>query len=511
MPNQHIRVRIAPSPTGFVHVGNLRTILYNFLFAKHHQGKFIIRIEDTDRNRFVDGAVENLLKVISWAEMDIDEGPYLDKDGKIAEKGEYGPYFQSERLTIYNEMIQTLLDKGKAYPCFCTKERLDLVREEQTKNNQPPKYDNFCRNLSRTESQALTSAGTPHVIRFKMPENKDVVFNDEIRGAIVVNTKDLDDYVLIKSDGFPTYHFANVVDDHLMKISHVLRGDEWISSTPKHILLYEAFDWQTPKFAHLPILLGKNKKKLSKRDGDTSVKDFITKGYLKDAFLNFIALLGWNSGTEQEIYSRNELIQQFDLNKVHKSGAVFDLEKLDWLNGMYIRDLSDDEFFKNALPFLLEEKIIEQKNETTFLVKKTGESLRTTELKDIVLLEKTRVKKLNEITEALNYFFVNDLEYNPLELIWKKADKETTIDNLKNLTKILKKIKTENWNKSFIQKEINDFLLKNNLDTGSVLWPMRFSLSGRAKSPDPFEIAECLGKKNSLYRLESAINKLSLA
>ena len=269
----NIRVRIAPSPTGFVHIGTLRTILYNWLFAKHEGGKFIVRIEDTDQARFVPGALENLLQVMQWADFDYDEGPYLTVDGKIKEKGEFGPYIQSQRLDIYHKHIEPLLDKGKAYYCFCDKDRLEKLREEQKQNNLPPKYDGQCRKLSRKEAEDRINRGEKCVIRFKMPENKKVVCKDEIRGQIIVNTKDLDDFVLIKADGFPTYHFANIVDDHLMKITHVMRGDEWISSFPKHVLLYEAFGWNPPLFAHLPIILNKSKKKLSKRHDSVSVQD----------------------------------------------------------------------------------------------------------------------------------------------------------------------------------------------------------------------------------------------
>ncbi|MFH0987822.1 MAG: glutamate--tRNA ligase [Parcubacteria group bacterium] len=306
----NVRVRIAPSPTGFVHIGNLRTILYNFLFAKHYKGTFIVRIEDTDQSRFVPGAMENLLSVLRWAGVEGEEGTYLTADNKIKERGDYAPYTQSRRLDIYKQQIQVLLGKNKAYHCFCSKERLEKLRSDQVINKQAPRYDNFCRNLTKDEVQSRIAKGEPHVIRFKMPENKDVIAKDLIHGDIVVNTDALDDYVLVKTDGFPTYHFANVVDDHQMKITHVLRGEEWIASLPKHILLYNAFDWQAPAFAHLPSLLGKNKKKLSKRDGDTNVQDFIDKGYLRDAIINFIALLGWNSGSEQEIYNLEELTKQ---------------------------------------------------------------------------------------------------------------------------------------------------------------------------------------------------------
>lgn len=503
----NIRVRIAPSPTGFVHIGNLRTILYNYLFAKHCKGKFLIRIEDTDQTRLVPGAVENLLKVLAWAGMDNDEGPHLTKDGKVKEIGKFGPYVQSERLKIYKEQIQTLLEKGKAYPCFCSKERLEKLRAEQKANKQAPKYDNFCRNLTKAEVQALLKAGTPHVVRFKMPENREVVVKDIIHGDIVVNTNALDDYVLMKTDSYPTYHFASVVDDHLMKITHVMRGEEWIASAPKHVLLYEAFSWQPPQFAHLPQLLNKSKKKMSKRDGDTSVKDFIDKGYLKDALLNFIALLGWNSGTEQEIYTLPELVNQFTLDNVHKAGAVFDIDKLDWINGVYIRKMSIDDFYAQCLPYLVKDGLISVVNDK-ITVTATEEKVKPVFIKDILTLEQTRVKRLGEVPEALACFLTDKLEYEAKQLIWRKANADQTMENLKKLEKILKKIKAEDFAKTNLEKIITEFIGNNNLDTGSVLWPMRFALSGREKSPGPFDLAATLGKKKALERIIEAIARL---
>ncbi|OGF36790.1 glutamate--tRNA ligase [Candidatus Falkowbacteria bacterium RIFOXYC2_FULL_48_21] len=503
----NVRVRIAPSPTGFVHVGNLRTMLYNYLFAKHNKGKFLIRIEDTDQTRLVHGAVENLLQALKWAGIESDEGPYLTTDNKVKERGEFGPYVQSERLDIYKQQIQTLLEKGKAYPCFCTKDRIEKVREEQSKNKLAPKYDNFCRDLTKAEAESMMRSGTPYVIRFKMPEDKNVIVKDMIHGEIVVNTKDLDDYVLIKSDGFPTYHFANVVDDHFMKITHVMRGDEWIASTPKHVLLYDAFEWQAPQFAHLPTLLSKTKKKLSKRDGDVSVKDFIDKGYLKDALINFIALLGWNAGTEQEIYTLNELIHQFTLDNVHKAGAVFDLEKLDWINGMYIRKMSSDEFYEACVPYLINAKILTL-SKGKVVVSSTGEKVAPAYIKDILALEQPRVKKLTDIVEAVGFFFANELTYDAKNLIWRKSDQATTLTNLQLLEKLLHKIKKEEFSKDNLKKTITELIEKNGLDTGGVLWPMRYALSGRDHSPDPYEIAGALGKDKSLARISAAITKL---
>lgn len=503
----NVRVRIAPSPTGFVHVGNLRTMLYNYLFAKRYGGKFLIRIEDTDQTRLVPGAVENLLQVLKWAGIDSDEGPYLTTDNKVKERGDCGPYVQSKRLDIYKQQIQFLLDKGKAYPCFCSKERLDQVREEQTKNKQAPKYDNFCRDLTKAEAESMMRSDTPYVIRFKMPEDKNVLVKDLIHGDIVVNTKDLDDYVLIKSDGFPTYHFANVVDDHFMRITHVMRGDEWIASTPKHVLLYEAFEWQAPQFAHLPTLLNKNKKKLSKRDGDTSVKDFVAKGYLRDAFINFIALLGWNAGTEQEIYSLGELIRQFTLDNVHKASAVFDLDKLDWINGLYVRKMSTDEFYNACLPHLAAANVLTV-GKVKITVNATGEKISPSYVKKILSLEQPRIKKLADIATATGFFFVKELAYDPKDLIWRKSDKDNTRENLNQLERILGKIKKGNFNKEDIKQAVTEFMEKNSIDTGSMLWPMRFALSGRGQSPDPFELAEALAKDKTMERIAMAIAKL---
>lgn len=503
----NVRVRIAPSPTGLVHIGNLRTILYNYLFARHHKGTFIIRIEDTDQTRLVPGAVENLLKVLRWAGIETDEGPYLTTDDKLKEQGDYGPYTQSNRLDIYKQHIDDLLDKNKAYYCFCSKERLDNLREEQVKNKLAPKYDNNCRDLTKEEVKALLEKGTPHVIRFRMPENKEVVCNDLIRGEIVVNTKNLDDYVLIKADGFPTYHFANVVDDHLMKITQVLRGEEWIASTPKHVLLYEAFGWGMPQFAHLPQLLNKQKKKLSKRDGDTTVSDFIDSGYLKDALINFIALLGWNAGTEQEIYTLNELVKQFSLDNVHKAGAVFDLDKFDWINGVYIRELSEDKFYEACMPYLEKSGLLTF-SDSQVIVNETGEKYKPAQIKKIIGLEQPRIKKLSEITEAINFFFIENLEYNADLLIWKKSDKETTVKNLGLLEETLNPLDEENFTKEKLEKILLDIIDKKSLDTGSILWPMRFALSGREKSPGPFDLAGALGKEKTLQRINHAISKL---
>src|ERR1035437_8123919 len=317
------RVRFAPSPTGYLHVGGLRTALYNYLFARNRKGKFILRIEDTDRNRYVPGAVENLISTLRWAGIDYDEGP--DKGG------EYGPYLQSERLDIYKEHADLLIKNKKAYYCFCSSERLTSLREIQQKQNLQSMYDKHCLGLSEEEIKHNLSEGLPYVIRLNVEPGKKIKFNDHIREKVEFSSDVVDDQVLIKTDKYPTYHLANVVDDHLMKITHVIRGEEWLSSTPKHVILYEAYGWETPVFAHLPLLLNADRSKLSKRQGDVAVEDYKNKGYLKEALVNFVALLGWTAGDDREYYDIDELISKFSLDRVNKWGAVFNIEKLNWL------------------------------------------------------------------------------------------------------------------------------------------------------------------------------------
>jgi len=330
------RVRFAPSPTGYLHIGGLRTALYNYLFAKNQNGKIILRIEDTDRKRFVEGAVENLLKTLDWAGIDFDEGPEFS--------GENGPYFQSQRLDIYKKYAEELISKDLAYYCFCTPDRLKTLREKQQAQKLPQaKYDKLCLNLSKQEIDDNLNSNVAKVVRLNVNPDQKIIFDDVIRGRVEFDSNNIDDQVLIKSDGFPTYHLANVVDDHLMGITHVIRGEEWLSSTPKHVLLYDYLGWEKPVFAHLPLLLNPDKSKLSKRQGDVAVEDYRDKGYLKEALINFVALLGWNPGDEQEFFTMEELINKFTLERVHKAGAVFNVEKLNWLNAEHLRSKPNEE------------------------------------------------------------------------------------------------------------------------------------------------------------------------
>jgi len=339
-----IRTRFAPSPTGFLHVGGLRTALYSFLFAKKNLGQFILRIEDTDQSRLVQEATSKLISALNWAGVSCDEGPQVG--------GNFGPYVQSERLSIYHDYIQQLLTQSHAYYCFCSPERLELVRARKIASKLPPAYDRTCRNLDHSNVNEKITAGEKFVVRMKVPLTGESVFTDLVRGTVTIDYKNIDDQVLLKSDGFPTYHLAVVVDDHLMQISHVIRGEEWLSSTPKHLLLYSYFGWQAPEFAHIPLLLNPDKSKLSKRQGDVAVEDYIKLGYTKEALVNFIALLGWNPGDTREIFSLDELMQEFSLERVGKSGAIFNIEKLRWLNHKWLISYQPEKLRELVLPFL---------------------------------------------------------------------------------------------------------------------------------------------------------------
>ena len=337
------RVRFAPSPTGFLHIGGLRTALYDYLFARNTGGKFILRIEDTDRSRFVPGAIENIIAVLARLGLRPDEGPELG--------GDYGPYIQSERLAIYQKEAARLLEAGHAYPCFCSSETLAEMRQEQQSRGEFVKYDRRCLSLSKEEVQARMDRGEKHVLRLRMPDKRRFIFEDIIRGRVEIDSSQSDDQVLIKSDGFPTYHLAAVVDDHYMRISHVIRGEEWLSSTPKHIWLNECLGWDAPHWVHLPLILNPDRSKLSKRMNDVSVESYLEKGYLPEALLNFVALLGWHGADDREIYSLDELCSEFSLERVNKAGAVFDLAKLDWMNGWYLRNLPLDDVIRKSIPY----------------------------------------------------------------------------------------------------------------------------------------------------------------
>ena len=490
---EKIKVRFAPSPTGYMHVGNFRTALYTYLFAKKNGGDFILRIEDTDQKRYVQDALEKLIDIMNWAGFEYSEGVFIE-DGKVIQKGELGPYIQSERLALYKKYADELIEKGKAYYCFCTPERLEEMRNTQATNKQAPMYDRCCLKLSKEEIEKKIKEGEKYVIRQKIDTEGFTEYIDIIRGKVSIKNDLLDDQIMIKSDGYPTYNFANVIDDNLMKISHVIRGEEYVSSTPKYIQLYQNFGWEIPEFAHLPLLLNPDKTKLSKRQGDVSVEDYTNKGYLKEAIINFVALLGWNpgEGSTQEIFSIQELIDKFELEKVHKAGAVFDIKKLDWINAQYIKKMDINELYQNALPFF------EQKE----FFKNTSDDKKTEEyLKKVLTVEKERLTKFYDVGEE-NKFFFQSISYEKELLRWKKNTDEETKQSLETSERVIGEISDENWSKENLERNLLETAGEKR---GDLLFPLRASLTGEQKSPSPFEVAWVLGKYETINRISNAI------
>lgn len=489
-----VRTRFAPSPTGFVHVGSLRTALYAYLVAKHNGGDFLLRIEDTDQKRYVEGSIESLLRALKWANIVPDEGVVFAKDEEtMTQIGDKGPYIQSERLEIYKKYADQLVENGQAYYCFCTAERLEKLRETQQRNKLPTGYDGHCRDLDLVEAKERIKNGELYTIRLKMPHDGEVTFNDAIRGEVTFKNELIDDQVLIKTDGFPTYHLAVVVDDHLMEITHVIRGEEWLSSTPKHIQLYKYFGWEMPVFAHLPLLLNADKSKLSKRQGDVAVEDYIGKGYLAEAMINFVAFLGWNPGDEKEMYTLEELVKDFTLEKVSKAGAVFNLEKLDWYNKEYLKKMDNKRLAEIALPY--------------FVKTDWWQEDWNNQLGSAVALEKERVTTLLELPEAIKFVFVRP-EYDGNILVWKKSNVTEAKNILSELIVLLNTFSVQDWKKDILQEKIGEWVKAKGYSNGIVLWPMRVALSGQENSPGPFEIAEVLGKDESIVRLSLAVEKI---
>lgn len=484
MISEIVRVRFAPSPTGYLHIGGLRTALYNYLFAKHHNGKFILRIEDTDRNRFVEGAVENLITTLNWIGLNYDEGPDSE--------GEYGPYLQSHRLDIYKKYANQLIENKKAYYCFCTPERLQELREEQQRQKLPQaKYDKHCLNISSDEINQKVEAGEPHVIRLNVPSDQKIIFDDLIREKVEFDTANIDDQVLIKSDGFPTYHLANVVDDHLMKITHVIRGEEWLSSTPKHILLYDFFGWEKPVFAHLPLLLNPDRSKLSKRQGDVAVEDYQSKGYLKEALMNFIALLGWNAGDDKEFYNLDELVEKFSLERVNKAGAVFDLQKLNWLNAEHLRAKPDPEI-------LLMLKVEIQKSQFS------NRNYSDDYLIQIIKAMKERVSFIKEFISGAPYFFSAPDSYEA-EIVKKRWNSDSS-EILNRLAEIYSGY--ENPTKEDFENGLKSLAEAEHIGVGKIIHPLRLAVSGMGNGPGVYDIVNIIGKEETIIRIKKAIEIL---
>lgn len=489
-----VRLRFAPSPTGYLHIGGLRTALYCYLYANKNNGKYILRIEDTDQTRFVEGAMENLIDSLLWAGIKHDEGVFVE-DKKIVQKGEFGPYIQSERLLIYQKYIKELIDKGYAYYCFCSKERLDKVREEQKEQNKTPMYDKHCVNMSKDEVQAKIAAGEQYVIRLNIPENVDITFTDIVKGDITINSSEVDDQVLIKSDGFPTYHFAVVVDDNLMGITHVVRGEEWLTSTPKQKMIYEYLGWKMPAFIHLPTVLNKDKKKLSKRQGDVATSDFKDKGYLPEALINYLALVGWSPRENKEIFSMEELIEEFDFDRVSKTGGIFDVDKLNWVNNHYIKESSSERIAKLAVPAIIEsglmtEKETEEKFEWIVLV--------TDALKE-------RLNYVNEIVNHMSIFFGDTVEFETEEAL-SMVKLEHVKGLLESFIEELQAI--EEITPEFAGGIFNVLKKKTGAKGKNLFMPVRCAVTGQQHGPEMDKILVALGKETTINRLKFVINML---
>ncbi|MFP3879466.1 MAG: glutamate--tRNA ligase [Dehalococcoidia bacterium] len=475
-----IRLRFAPSPTGYPHLGNIRTALFNWLFARHHGGKFILRIEDTDVARKVEGAVEIILESLHWLGLDWDEGPY----------------YQSQRLSHYRESIHELLRGDHVYPCFCSQERLEAMRQEQIRCKQPPKYDHRCRNLTQNERTQLEATGIVPVIRFKTPLEGETTVYDLIRGPVTFKHDTLDDFVLLKSDGYPTYHLANVVDDHFMAVSHVLRADEWLSSTPRHVLLYQALEWQPPQFAHLPMILGPDRAKLSKRHGATTITEYQKQGYLADAMINFLALLGWSLDDRTELLSRPELVRHFSLERVGKTAAIFNKDKLEWMNGVYLRRLSLDEFAGLAIPFLDRD-----------LPESVKRPLDKCYAHQVLSLIQERARTLAEIPQLASFFFVDDLQYDAGLLLAGGLDAEVATQALTLALQRLQDVTS--WDSATLEAALRPLATDLNLSTREFFGLLRVALTGRTAAPPLFQTMAALGKERSLHRSDTALRLLS--
>ncbi|MCX7657869.1 MAG: glutamate--tRNA ligase [Oscillospiraceae bacterium] len=484
MDSKKVRTRFAPSPTGYMHIGNLRTALYAYLIAKKNGGDFILRIEDTDQTRYVEGAVELIYRTLKRTGLLWDEGPDVG--------GPCGPYIQSQRMGMFREYAQKLIDSGHAYYCFCDKERLEEVRKIQEASRIPPMYDRHCRNLSPEEVKAKLDAGVPYVIRQKIPLEGTTTFHDELYGDITVENSTLDDQILIKADGMPTYNFANVVDDHTMGITHVVRGNEYLSSTPKYNLLYEAFGWEPPVYIHVEHIMKNSKEKLSKRNGDASFEDLIEKGFLTEAVLNYIALLGWAPKGENEIFSLEELIKEFDIDGLSKSPAIFDPVKLRAINAEYIRRLSPEKFLEYAEPYIRQSVKREDVN-----IRIIAETLQP------------RTEIFTEIPEQVD--FIDALPEYSTELYCNKkmkTDEATSLIALKEVLPVMQAL--DDWSVDGIHAKLFELVEKLGVKNGYVLWPVRVALSGKERTPGgAIEIAAILGKEESIKRINKGIELLS--
>lgn len=487
------RLRFAPSPTGFLHIGAFRTALFSWLYARHTGGQFILRIEDTDTARTVEGAVDDFINGLKWLGMDIDEGPVIG--------GPYGPYYQVQRKALYQQYASQLIASGHAYRCYCTPERLDAMRKEQEAQKLPPRYDRHCRYLSAEEYAANEAAGLPWIVRFAMPLDGETVVHDELHGDMVFKNSDLDDMVILKSNGLAPYHLAHLVDDHLMGITHVLRGEEWIPSAPRHVQLHKALGWQVPLYYHVPNVLGKDKKKLSKRRNAPSWSEYQQQGFLPEAVFNFLALLGWSYDDKTELFSREELIRVFTVDRIGISSGIYDPDKLLWMNGVYIRQLSLDELVRRTLPYM------ERPASEGGLPDSISRPLDVEYTTRVLRLEHERLKTLGEAAHVVSFFFEDEISYDTSLLIQKGMDAPRTREALARTRDLLTTI--QDWDHTVIEPLMRELVATLGLKAGQLFGTVRTAVSGRTATPPLFEMMEVLGRDVTMKRIDQAIIHLS--
>jgi glutamyl-tRNA synthetase len=483
-----VRVRFAPSPTGYPHVGNIRTAMFNWLMARHTGGKLVLRIEDTDVARRVKGAEEAIMEGLKWLGLDWDEGPDVG--------GDYGPYYQSQRVELYKQAAGRLVAQGDAYYCYCSPERLEQVRQEQVRRKQSIGYDRHCRELSPQERAQKEAEGIVPVVRFKVPLEGQTRFNDLIYGDVVFEHSTIDDFVLLKSDGYPTYHLANVVDDSAMEISHVIRAEEWISSTPRHLLLYKALGLEPPLYVHHPMILGPDRSKLSKRHGDVSILEYREQGYLPETMFNFLALIGWSLDDKTELMSRQELVENFSLERIGRTGAIFNREKLDWMNGVFIRKLSHEDLLWRIIPFL-----------ESGLPKEVKRPISQQYVGRIVPLIQERINTLAEAATYANFFFIDTPEYEASILVGKAMTREITLEALKAAAERLSSL--ESFDHDVLEDTLRHLAGDLGLKTGQLFGLLRVATTGRSATPPLFDTMEVLGQERCLKRIRIAIEKLA--
>lgn len=482
-----VRVRFAPSPTGKVHAGNIHTAIFDYLLARHTGGTFILRIEDTDVGRKEEGAVEHMMEALKWLGLDWDEGPGIG--------GPYAPYYQSQRLPLYKEAVEKLVAQGDAYYCYCSSERLETMRKEQEARKQPTGYDRACRDLTPEQRKAKEAEGIKPVVRFKVPLEGQADFHDLIYGDITFEYKNIDDFVMLKSDGYPTYHLANVVDDTAMKITHVIRGEEWISSTPRHLLMYKAFGYTPPVYVHMPMIVGADRAKLSKRRGAISILEYRDMGYLPEALFNFLVLIGWSLDDKTEIMTHQQMVENFSLERMGRVAAAFNQEKLDWMNGVYIRNLNTDELTDRLMPFL-----------DKYLPPEIKRPLDVDYIKQIVPLIKERIITLKDAADYASFFFVDELRYDPAKFVDKKTDAAMALKALKSASEKLTPLAS--FDKDQLESVLRALAEELGIKAGQLFNPLRVAITARDATPPLFETMSVLGKERCLKRIQSAISIL---